>query len=512
MHLGLALGLALAVLGTGSPGLSQESSSVPGEQLAIQHTPPECMDTEVFPLVEAHLSTPGVARRVTGLTIRFRAEDDTGWYEVPFRPSTGGVFQAALPRPLPEAVRVMYYITTEEPELRSPEYLVPVLMGGCPGARSAPPELAEGIRVRRTSNDQTEIPKGFSPEGIRPPGPSSRTTLGIVAGAAAGGSIAALVIPGDEPVAGNVDGESPEALRACFTPDPIPDIDSGDTILFDASCTTPATVTTYQWNFGDGTSAQGSSVEHRFIPGGVYTVTLSVSEGQRADSTSRLVRVIATPSACFITIPNPPRIAANESINFNAECSLGDRDGGPSEITRYEWDFGDSRPGAEGRFVSRQFPRPDVYGVRLTVTNEDGRQDTNTQFVVVETQAARNQKVGTHRTEVSFMSQLELPQGSGSLSAQISLNESEFDTTTAASPRQHQLRARPGENVIEGRLLSQADGPGRWRFDFRAAVNFVPQSLRVDSGDVLTLDSHSVVFRVTGDPGPPIRFRFRLDR
>ena len=65
--------------------------------------------------------------------------------------------------------------------------------------------------------------------------------------------------------------------------------------------------------------------------------------------------------------------------------------------------------------------------------------------------------------------------------------------------------------MIEARLLSAAAEEGRWRFDFRGSPGFVPGSLRVDSGDVLTLDRESVVFRVTGQPGPPIRFRFRLE-
>jgi hypothetical protein len=71
----------------------------------------------------------------------------------------------------------------------------------------------------------------------------------------------------------------------------------------------------------------------------------------------------------------------NESIDFNADCSVGDRDGGPTFITAYNWTSGDGDDG-EGRFV-RISARP-TSRVTLTVTNEDGRQDRTTQFVVVE--------------------------------------------------------------------------------------------------------------------------------
>ena len=64
----------------------------------------------------------------------------------------------------------------------------------------------------------------------------------------------------------------------------------------------------YAWDFGDGQTASGSSVEHLFRPGGIYTVRLTVSEGQRTDNTTRVVRVRATPVACFTTTPDPPRI------------------------------------------------------------------------------------------------------------------------------------------------------------------------------------------------------------
>lgn len=489
------------------------AQETPTPDLALEHTPAPCMDTGDYPLIEARAPSANVARALSGLAIRFKAETDTGWYETPVDGPTSEVtFRAALPKPLPAAARVRYYFAAGE--RRSEEYVVPVLMGGCPGARAAGSELTDDIRVRRTTGGQSEIPTGFSEEGIHSGGSMSGTTLGVVAAGAGGAGVAALVFSGDEPPenGGGVIPPNPEAIRACFTPDPIPDIDSGETILFDASCTTPATVTTFQWDFGDGTTAEGSNVEHLFTPGGVYTVTLTATEGARSDSTSRVVEVIATPSACFITNPDPPRIGSNESINFNAECSNGDRDGGDAEITRYEWDFGDGRPGAEGVFVSRQFPEPDVYGVRLTVTNEDGRQDTNTQFVVVEEATTASTETNPLKaSHVSVMSALEFPEGGAHdvPRGELTINGAESLTTTAT--QQLRVRARRGENVVEGRVLSKSNEPGQWRLDFSRDTGFVGGSLRVDAGHVLARDSHSVVFRLPGTPGASIRLRFQVE-
>ena len=491
----MILGLAVLFLLFSSLGRPQEDALA-----GLDHTPPPCMSTEEFPLLEAKASSVDVAR-ARRLSVRFRAEDDPGWYEVEVPAAAGLTYQAALPKPTREAVRVHYYFVSGRPEARTLEYVVNVLMGGCPGARPAPAELTERIRVRRTADEQREIPMGFSPEGIRTGGMSG-TTLGIVAGAGAGAGLAALAVSGEDTVPLPPDPGNPEAIRACFVPDPVPDIDSGETIVFDASCSTPSTITSYQWDFGDRVTGQGRSIEHLFRPGGLYTVTLTVSDGQRTDRRSRLVNVQATPIACFITSPDPPRIFVNGSIDFNADCSVGDRDGGPTFITTYTWDFGDGTAGGDGRFVSHLFTAPDLYGVSLTVTNEDGRQDRTTQFVVVERRSA------SIPPPIDFVSQLELPAGT---SAQIAVNEAETLATVAPTPQRHRARTRAGENVVEGRLLSEAGESGQWRFDFRGAARFVPGSLRVDSGDVLTIDGESVVFRVTGNPGPPIRFRFRIE-
>jgi hypothetical protein len=500
----IAFALAALSPALASLGRSQEAAASEGELEDVTHTPPPCVDTEVFPLIEIHGSSSDAARRLGRLTLRFRSEGDPGWYEVGFRAAAGTLFQAALPKPLPEAGRITYYIASGRPELRSPRYTVNVLMGGCPGAQGAPQDLVQSMRVRRTADDQDEIPRGFSPDGIRTDR-GSRTTVGIIAGAAGGAAIAAAAATGGESAPGNSGSGNPppEALRPCFTPDPIPDIDSGDTIRFDASCTTPATVTSYRWDFGDGTTAQGSSVEHLFRPGGLRTVVLTVSDGQRTDSISRVVHVIATPSACFITAPDPPRIFVNQAVSYNADCSLGDRDGGATPVSVYEWDFGDGRPNGLGRFVSHVYPKADLYGVTLTVTNEDGRQDKTTQFVVVE----RRGVGGRIDVDVTFTSELDLPAGA---SAAISVNDSETVTMTAPSPREQRIHARAGENVVVGRLVSEGGAPGRWRFDFRNAANFVPGSLRVDSGQVLTIDRYGVVLRLAGEPGASIRFRFEL--
>ncbi len=67
-----------------------------------------------------------------------------------------------------------------------------------------------------------------------------------------------------------------------------------DTISFDASLSTVTNsrITNYQWNFGDGSTASGSLVEHIFNEPGRYTVTLTITSSNNVKySTSKVLNV-----------------------------------------------------------------------------------------------------------------------------------------------------------------------------------------------------------------------------
>jgi hypothetical protein len=58
-------------------------------------------------------------------------------------------------------------------------------------------------------------------------------------------------------------------------------IEPGDVVQFDGSVTDSSLIVpkeSYAWNFGDGTTAVGPSVEHSYTAGGDYTVTLTVTD------------------------------------------------------------------------------------------------------------------------------------------------------------------------------------------------------------------------------------------
>jgi len=71
----------------------------------------------------------------------------------------------------------------------------------------------------------------------------------------------------------------------------------GSSVTFNGAGSSDAdgTVTAYAWNFGDGTSATGSTVTHSYAAAGTYTATLTVTDNRGAQGTdSALVTVGAS--------------------------------------------------------------------------------------------------------------------------------------------------------------------------------------------------------------------------
>ena len=167
-------GFVLSFVLAGTLGASQEASLDD-----VVHAPAPCMGTDDFPLIEVSGTSAEAARRLKGLAVRFRAEDDPGWYEVPLQSTGGAVFHAVLPKPLPEAVRVRYYVLAEKTGRRSTEYVVNVLMGGCPGARSQRAAPSTRIPVTpRSSRSSSSI----RTERLKYSGPLARSSIASIGG------------------------------------------------------------------------------------------------------------------------------------------------------------------------------------------------------------------------------------------------------------------------------------------------------------------------------------------
>lgn len=147
--------------------------------------------------------------------------------------------------------------------------------------------------------------------------------------------------------------------------------DENTKIVFDATkSTTPVgKIISYNWDFGDGSTAQGKIVEHSFNKYGNYIVTLTIrtdiNSFCNSASSSGSVYINKNPIANIIA-PNTGYIY--ENILFDASTSF-DPNG---KISKYIWDFGDGTTD-EGIKVFHSFSNAKNYKVSLKVID-----DTNT--------------------------------------------------------------------------------------------------------------------------------------
>ena len=141
---------------------------------------------------------------------------------------------------------------------------------------------------------------------------------------------------------------------------------------FDGSTSsdTGGVITTYTWNFGDGSTGTGVNPTHVYASANTYSVTLTVTDDQTdTNATSANVAPTAAPP------PSTP-VAAFTSNCTNLSCAF---DGSTSSdtggvITTYTWNFGDGSTGT-GVNPTHVYASANTYSVTLTVTND--QTDTN---------------------------------------------------------------------------------------------------------------------------------------
>ena len=139
-------------------------------------------------------------------------------------------------------------------------------------------------------------------------------------------------------------------------------------VLFDGSASGDAdgAITSYVWDFADGTQATGMNVRHQFAQAGRYPVTLTVTDDtdlpNNSTTDTAMVTVNHAPAA---VIAAPDAACPAENLAFSAAAST-DEDG---QITRFEWDLGDGTTAAEPE-VAHTYRTPGIYELGLTV--DDG--------------------------------------------------------------------------------------------------------------------------------------------
>jgi PKD repeat protein len=159
---------------------------------------------------------------------------------------------------------------------------------------------------------------------------------------------------------------------------------------FDASdsISDEGTITSYEWNFGDGSPKVGRKVTHTYDNEGLYTITLKLTDDAgNVRSYERDYTVSASASGLFARIQSTPTSNASGDIVGLAPLRLNLDAGGSSggDIVDFQWDFdGDGQFDDSGQTVDHVYTSPGEYDLQLKIISSDDKTAISTVKVIVE--------------------------------------------------------------------------------------------------------------------------------
>jgi PKD repeat protein len=169
------------------------------------------------------------------------------------------------------------------------------------------------------------------------------------------------------------------------------------TVQFDASeSTDDRGIASYDWDFGDGSTATGVLPDPHTYTCGTYVAKLTVTDhwgNVGYDTVNISVGESGGPSVDIQVTPDPPEGNVPFTVYFDAsgtefetECGVGEAD--------YSWDFGDGETGT-GATTSHTYESNGVYTVILTVTDSEGNVGYDSVVVTVGIEIEVNAVINT---------------------------------------------------------------------------------------------------------------------
>ncbi len=135
-----------------------------------------------------------------------------------------------------------------------------------------------------------------------------------------------------------------------------------------ASSDSDGSIISYIWSLGDGTSSTEMTLNHTFIRGGPYNISLTVKDDAGAiTSTFKMITLNYLPTAGFTF-----KILTGTTVNLDASKSF-DIDG---SIAYYNWTFGDGNKLSKTTQPSLNYtyPASGIYTISLSIEDNDGAQ------------------------------------------------------------------------------------------------------------------------------------------
>lgn len=159
----------------------------------------------------------------------------------------------------------------------------------------------------------------------------------------------------------------------------------GSPVTFTNQSTSALPISSYNWDFGDGSSATNANTSHIYPTVGLYTVTLVVvnSSGVAdAEVKTDYIRVVENPTATFTTSGNGCTVPFGVTFTNTSTTGTG---------INYSWNFGNGQTSTQQNPPMVNYTTAGTYNVTLTVTNSGGCVSTLTKSIVVSNYATEFQ-------------------------------------------------------------------------------------------------------------------------
>jgi hypothetical protein len=529
------------------------AASARPEAVAIDHKAVGCIVVGQFPKMNACF-TP--AADLARSRVYFRPEGASGWYYVEMK-ADQPCFAGTLPKPGKKLVgkKIEYYVEAQnktfEPA-RTAEF-APIVV------KSAQ-ECKKEVPVAPFLNNATvavfpALPAGFVGGGIG--------TAAVVGIAAAGAAAAGTAVAGSSnndatttttvAVGGNTTTTTlapattttttttpPKTNKAPFavlTTNPDPPSGPGPlTVTFDLCKSTDpdGDPLSFFFDFGDGSKASGSCVEsHTYQASFRETAEVRRSDrsyvaeacvvdtGNLSACRSRNVSATSPPPPCpaptgvSITAPKAGQCFSTPNVPVSATATgansvlfrsdeIDCKTMATTEPDEASTTVTGPGPTYSTTFTIGTFPTSTVcYRIKARALTSCGAftDAASVQPVIVQTPFCFLPVAGEAPAATAWSSDLALEKGR----LQFTVNGGEV--LYEDSGRSYGTsRLADGENRFEATLVAGAGKPGLWRFDLVDAQ--AAGTIRILSGDVVSVTSNSVTFRLQGTPGERVAFTF----
>jgi len=130
-------------------------------------------------------------------------------------------------------------------------------------------------------------------------------------------------------------------------------------------------ITSYQWNFGDGTTGNDQHPSHYYSSPGVYTVSLLVTSQNGCRDSMTLVDTVRVFPNPVIRIDHDSSGCTPVTVRFNGQVISGD-----VASIRWQWNFGNGQTDTLQTPPAQTYSVANAYSINTIATDRNGCRDT----------------------------------------------------------------------------------------------------------------------------------------